>query len=112
MSMIVKYGEKVNHGGNGHALQQQVSEQLRQIVGPSIDSVTVRWDQEQDEQGKTLYTLRISDATGEAQSSFIAEELTSPSDVRLWLLDLWGDLLQTRSNKLVKRILELVEQGE
>ncbi len=108
--MNVTYSEKARQGGRVFTLLQQATKQLEEVLGPSAEQVTVEWDCGPDERGRALYTLRIQDHTGEASTRFAPEELESSSHLRFRLLDLWGDLLQRRSDAQLKRLQQLVQQ--
>jgi hypothetical protein len=110
--MNVRYSEKAKQSGEGYALLQQATNRLEEVLGPSADLVSAEWDRTQDQRGRTLYTLTVSDFTGEASASFTPEELQAPGRLRSRLLALWGDLLQARSDAQVKKLQELVKEGE
>lgn len=110
--MNVIYQDKSKQGADGFGLLQQASKHLEAILGPSAASMSVEWSQSQDARGRTLYTLNLSDAMEQVSASFATEELRSPRRMRLRLLDLWGDLLQARSDAQMKKLQQLVAQGD
>jgi hypothetical protein len=110
--MNVTYRDKVKQRGEGDVLVRQATKRLEEVLGPSAALVSAEWDQTLDERGRIRYVLKISDFSGEVSATFAAEELESPRQVRSRLLDLWGDFLQVRSDTQVKRLQELVKEGE
>ena len=90
--MNVTYRETARQPGEGYSLLQQATEQLKEVLGPSADQVSVEWDRSQDDRGRILYTLTISDQTGEARATFAPGELASPTQMRMRLYRLWGGL--------------------
>lgn len=109
--MSVTYSDKAKQWGEGYALLQQATKRLEDILGPSAGSVAAEWDRGQDERGRILYTLRIADPTGEVGAAFTPQELESPGHLRFRLLDLWGDLLQRHSDAQVRKLQQLVKEG-
>ncbi len=110
--MNVTYQEKVKQGDDGIVRLQQATSRLEEILGPSAALVSAEWSQSQDTRGRTLYTLTLSDFTGRVSASFAPKELRSSHHLRLRLLDLWGDLLQARSDAQMIKLQKLVAQGE
>src|SRR5438105_5463422 len=104
--MNVTYGEKTDHKPE-YALLQEATRRLEEVLGQSADLVAVEWKRGQDERGRLLYTLRLSDFAGAVSATFAPDELRSPSHQRYRLLDLWGDLLQVRSDAQMKKIHQL-----
>jgi hypothetical protein len=109
--MNVTYNDKAKRGEEDNLLQRATS-RLEEVLGPSAGLVTAEWERGQDERGRILYTLKLSDQSGDVSTTFSADELRSPSKVRSRLLELWGDLLQMRSDAQVRKIQQLVTQGE
>jgi hypothetical protein len=64
------------------------------------------WDQIEDNKGRPLYTLRISDGEEVVTASFSPEELVSPTHMRVRLYRLWGDFLQIRNQKQLQALSE------
>jgi hypothetical protein len=110
--MIVEYSEKAKQSGEGYALLLGATKYLEEIVGQPEDPVTAEWDRDEDAGGHAWFTLKLSDFMGSVRSKFAREELAHPINVRMRLRGLWGDLLQARSNALVKKLQELVKEGE
>jgi hypothetical protein len=75
--MNVKYQE-ARQWGEAHSLLQQATKQLEEIVGRSADQVTAEWDRGQDERGRTFFSLKLSDRTGEVTAQFTPKELQHP----------------------------------
>jgi hypothetical protein len=121
--MNVRYGDKVGQGGGGYHFLQEATKRLEEVLGPSTKrleeafgpssgEVTIAWDRSADERGRPRYTLTLSDFTGRVSADFAPAEFASPGHLRYRLLDLWGDLLQRRSEAQVRRLQDLVKQGE
>lgn len=88
----------------GFFLLEQATACLTEVLGPSAEQVRIEWDRMEDACGRAVYTLRLSDWTGEASGNFSLEELRSSSQLRYRLVRLWGDLLQDRSHKQLKAL--------
>ena len=107
--MNVVYQEKANEWGETYALLQQATERLKELLGPSEGLAKAEWGRMADERGCTLYTLRISDFTGEtAETGFTLDELKNPTLMRFRLYRLGGDLLRERNRK---QLQELQQSG-
>jgi len=83
---------------------------LDEVLGNSAALVEAEWSQRQDERGRPLIALRVTDFTGAAETQFIPEELLDTPQLRDRLHWLWGDLLQDRSYKQLQRLRETVQQ--
>src|SRR5712664_1951292 len=101
--MNITYSEKAKQSPDFLYLQQ-ASEQLKEVLGSSADHVSAAWDRTQDNKGRPLYSLRISDSTGEAEAKFAPDELPRPTHLRVRLYRLWGDLLQARSRRQLEEL--------
>ncbi|HJT76798.1 MAG TPA: hypothetical protein VJ739_06310 [Gemmataceae bacterium] len=110
--MTVTYTDKAKQWGEGYALLQEATDRLEEVLGESAGLVSAEWDRTQDARGRVLYRLRLSDFTGQVSATFTHEELQSPGHMRFRLLGLWGDLLQMRSDEQVKKLQQLVGEGE
>jgi hypothetical protein len=108
----VTYSDQTRQRAEDHLLLEQATKSLEKVVGPSAELVSVQWDRGQDERGDTIYRLTISNCTEEVSAAFTPDELRHPSHVRSRLLDLWGDFLQVLSNTQVKKLQQLVMEGE
>ena len=97
--MDVIYSDKLRQGDEKYALLQQVTTRLEEAIGPSANRVKAEWDRTEDERHRPLYTLRISDPTATATTSFAPDELAASPHLRFRLHRLWGDLLQVRSHQ-------------
>lgn len=102
--MNVLYTAKAKQWNEGTALLDQATRRLEEVLGPAADRVTAEWDRAEDQKGRLVYTLRISDWTGSATASFAPDELGSPTHMRVRLNRLWGDLLQARSHKQLEEL--------
>jgi hypothetical protein len=110
--MNVTYQNKAKQWGEGYALLQQATKRLEEVLGPSAELVSAEWTQGQDARGRIIYTLTLSDFTGQVSATFAPEELQSPNHLRIRLLDLCGDLLQARSDAQMKKLKQLVAEGD
>ena len=108
--MNVKYTDETKQPGEALGLLQQATQRLAEVLGSSAEVVNAEWDRGQDERGRPLYTLRLSDFTGAVSARFDPDELRSPN-LRGRFLGLWGDLLQIRSDHQVKKLQQLVREG-
>ncbi|MGH7173702.1 MAG: hypothetical protein ACRELG_25750 [Gemmataceae bacterium] len=104
--MNATYSETTKQGDAELTLLQQATACLEEIIGSSIfvDEVRAEWDRDQDPKGRTLYTLRLSVQAESVSASFTPRELRSPRDLRWRLRELWGDLLQIISHKLLENL--------
>jgi len=105
----VEYSENSKRSNAIPALLQQATKRLEEVLGPSAAWVMVRWDQHGNGNGRSHFTLWISDWTGEVSSSFSSEELRSYSQERYPWLRIWGDLLQVRSHKQLEAVTGAAE---
>lgn len=103
----VRYSDQTRQPGEVSALLDQTISRLEEILGPSAATTEAEWDRTADANGKPVFTLRISDWTGEATASFTPPELAEPNHVRVRLLHLWGELLQERNHRQLRKILAL-----
>jgi hypothetical protein len=78
---------------------QAASQLLQEILGPSAGLVSVHWERAEDDRGRTVITLALSDFTGKAVATFAPEELHERQHLSQRLRRLWGDLLQSRAEK-------------
>jgi hypothetical protein len=110
--MEIRYTDRAREWEPGYSLLQQATAQLEEVIGAPAARVRAEWDRIEDERARPLYTLRISDWTGSAQTRFAPEELTFPAHTRTRLHRLWGDLLQVRSDAQHRKVEELVKELE
>jgi hypothetical protein len=110
--MNVIYTDAAKQWGEGRALLQQANEQLQRVIGRFSEEVSVEWDRGQDERGRTVYTIKLSDDTDEAAASLTPEELRESTHLRSRLRHVWGDLLEARSNRQMKRLQQMVAEME
>ncbi|MBV9122512.1 MAG: hypothetical protein JO112_03990 [Planctomycetes bacterium] len=109
--MVVKFSDKAKQWKEGYYLLERATEHLEEILGPSAGSVSVEWDRREDARGRSQYIVKLSDHTGEVTDAFAPSELELRSHMRYRLLDLWGKLLQRRSDEQMKKLQELVKEG-
>ena len=70
------------------------------------------WDQVEDERGRSLYSLKLSDFSGEVKATFAPDELRKGTHMRYQLARLWSELLRIRSHKLMEALREPFDTGE
>lgn len=108
--MNATYSETTKQEQAELLLLQQATACLEEVIGPSIfiDQLRAEWDQGQDPKGRRLYTLRLSvQAKGVAESvsaSFTPRQLRDRRELHWRLRELWGDLLQAISHKLIENL--------
>lgn len=110
--MNVTYQDKAKHKGEECDLLREATNRLEEVLGPSAALVSAEWSQSQDARGRAFYTLTVADFSGRVSATFAPEELRSPSRLRSRLLDLWGDLLQAHSDAQMKKLQQLVAEGD
>ncbi len=102
--MNVTYSDKARQRNKDIRLLQEATNYLEEVLGQSVGLVQAEWDCTEDENGRILYTLQISDWTGVATAQFTPEELAIRTHMRYLLTRLWGDLLQTRNHKQLEAL--------
>jgi hypothetical protein len=100
--MNVHYSDNVKNSED-YGLLQTLSDLPSKVV-PQTERVRAEWDRKTDPRGKSLYSLRLADASEEAQSAFPIEELRDPLIMHFRLHHLWGDVLQARSHRLLRQL--------
>jgi hypothetical protein len=108
----VVYGEKLRQTEALLVQAQQATRLLEEILGPSAGQVTAEWDRSDDPKGRALMMLRISDWTGAKSTAFDPWELEQPTQLRVRLYRLWGDLLQARNEKQLQELMGTAGEGE
>ncbi len=102
--MNVTYTDKTRQRDKDFPLLQQATSYLETVLARSAGLVQAEWDCTEDENGRALYTLRISDWTGAATAQFTPEELAIRTHVRYLLSRLWDGLLKTRNHKQLEAL--------
>jgi hypothetical protein len=106
-------GASMNHTVNGAlnndpVLRPRVEraiQLLKEIIGPTFDSVVIRWGTTQDASGHPLVSLQLSDFTGASGDlKFSPDELANQEHVRARLYRVWGDVLQSRSHRQLNQL--------
>lgn len=110
--MDLHYTDRAKQWGEGFVLIQQASKRLEEVLGSHSAEVKAEWDRIEDQTGRILYTLRISDWIGSVEVQLDLNDLTIPSVLRIRLYRLWGDLLKFRSDEQRRKVHALVEAGE
>jgi hypothetical protein len=108
--MNIKYPDSVKTPNGDVASLQSVSSQLEQIAGKSAIPASAEWEVIQNPQGNRRYLLKLWDYTGQVAEEFTPAELRSPKEMRGRLIHLWGDMLQVRSHRLLKKLTEGTEE--
>jgi hypothetical protein len=107
--MNVKYSDRVKQGGG--ALLDQAAAVLEEVVGEAAGRVRAEWDQAENGRGRPAYTLRLTDGPEEVTTTFAAEELRAPRELRYRLIRLWGDLLEKRSHRQLKELVSASDEA-
>jgi hypothetical protein len=103
--MKVAFTDKAKQWGEGFALLQHATKRLEEeVVGPSAATAEAKWDRTEDEGGRPLYALTLSDHGVTVREEFTPEELRSDSRMYVELTRLWGDLLQEWSHRLFREL--------
>ena len=84
---------------------------LLDVVGLSGAQVREAWALRKDTNDRPLIHLNLSDFTAQVQDDFEPDELKNPRQMRYRLYRLWGDLLQDRSHKQLKELVEADSSG-
>lgn len=100
--MNVSYSDNIREGAEGVSLLQRATKQMERVLSRSTVPVEVQWASVEDDRGRTLYELKLSDSIGAVSTRFTPGELRSSSDLNYRLLWLHGDLLQNRSHHLLE----------
>jgi hypothetical protein len=77
---------------------RRVSHLLEDVIGPTAGMVKADWSSTEDDRGRLLIDLRISDWTGYVGYRFAPDELENLSHMKIRLHRLWGDLLAVQSH--------------
>lgn len=93
-----------------HREVARATELLESEATPSSDEATADWTLTSDDRGRPVLTLTLSDFMGAVPARFAPDELGDEESLRVRLHRLWGDLLQVRTGKLIRRMQELIRQ--
>ena len=110
--MNVIYSGDVRQVSEDGRLFRRANEFLEEVMRRPSAPVEVQWDRVEDERGRTLYELKLSDWIGSVSSRFTRSELESSSDLNYRIRWLYDDLLQIRSRHLLKVLTSGVESPE
>jgi hypothetical protein len=105
MDENVVYGEQAKKG-EGYLLLEKATAMLKEVLGDSWGQIHVVWDRGEDVRGRGVYTLKLRDFTGEAETQFAPEELAHPTQMRFRLSRAWGNLLQVRNHRQMQQLKE------
>jgi hypothetical protein len=106
------YREGIQQVANHFGLVQKATALLEEVLSQSTEVVTAEWDQGTDALGRPVIILRLSDFAGSVTGTFEPSELDSFKHARSRLRDLYDDLLQIRTGKLLARLLDKDKDGE
>ena len=109
--MNVVYSDRVKQAEEPFELLRQSTGSLKEILGSAQDSVRAQWDRVEDERGCSLYSLKLSDFSGEVEAVFTPDDLRRDdplreADMRFRLARLCGELMRIRSHKLMEALHE------
>jgi hypothetical protein len=107
-AMKVTYTDRVKNWPQGFALLRQATQYLGEALGTAAASVMATWDRRDDQNGRILFILMLSDWTGTYSAVFSPEELQSESQDSYFWHRLWGDFLQDKSHR---QLAELTSGG-
>ncbi len=102
--MNVIYDDKTKAPGEGFKLLQQTTNQLQEFMGSYAQAATVEWDRVGDDNGQSLFKIKLRNPSGEVSTSFDLEELRRPTRVRIDLLHMFGELLKIESHQLLDNL--------
>ena len=90
-----------------YGLAEKANRRLNEIVGEIGREAEAEWDAAEDEKSrKSLVKLTIRDLPEEVRGSFPREDLKDSSMLSLRLAGLWGDLLQARTHRLLRNLMD------
>src|SRR5262249_51570685 len=104
IAMDVRYTDSARNS-EAYPLLQQLTGLLPEVVGAPAERVKVAWDRKTDPRGGSRYSLRLAGSGEEAQADFRVDELQNPLVMHFRLHHLWGDVLQERSHKQLRKML-------
>ncbi|MGH7170548.1 MAG: hypothetical protein ACRELG_09755 [Gemmataceae bacterium] len=109
--MNVEYSDRTKQTEEHFELLLQATARLKETLSAAQDSVRARWDRIEDERGCPLYSLKLSDFSGEVEAAFTPDDLRKgdslrEADMRFRLARLCGELMRIRSHKLMEALRE------
>jgi hypothetical protein len=99
----VIYSDRVKQSPDFSAIEAATLK-LEEIVRRYADEVTAEWDRPDDFRNTKIFTLRLADWSGAATVIITREELQSEQLLRGRQLQVWGDLLQIRSHRILEQM--------
>jgi hypothetical protein len=91
----VTYSERLKQLPALYRLAEQASTHLDNVISQRYAPlISVEWDRTEDERGQPVATLTLKEEGDEVTARLSPRELEDPTDRRIRLLRLWGDLLQ------------------
>src|SRR5438105_4829026 len=78
---------------------------LGEVIGPTAESVNVKWDLAKDARDRPVVHLVLSDFTkARVEAQFAPDELTNEGHLYDRFYKIWGDLLQRRSHQQLDQL--------
>jgi hypothetical protein len=103
---LVSFGDQLQRDKELFSKAQKATASLEEVVGSSAGMTKAEWDRGEDEGGRPLLILRLSDWTGWVSAVFHPRELDSADQMRFRFHRLWGNLLQIRSSRQLQELQE------
>ena len=103
--MQIKVDERIKQNPEWDAAVERASQLLEAELGSAAGRVTVDWSTSQDERGRPVISLKISDPPESIVGRFVPAELANPDRVQARLQRLWGDLLQVRTSQQLQAVI-------
>jgi hypothetical protein len=96
--MQVEKDEAIRNKADLDATVDRATRLLEEQLGPSAAGARAQWTFSQDDRGRDVVGLNLSDWTGSVGYRFAPIELKDEAHMRLRLHRLWGDLLQVSAH--------------
>ena len=103
--MNVNYTDSVKQWPDGYELAQKATNRLKEVLGKSEDKVSAEWGLTVDDRGRQVFSLRLNDPTGESERKITPDDLRETHRTAFHLHRVYGDLLQSGSEKLLKELI-------
>jgi hypothetical protein len=93
---------------------EHATKALEEEIGPASSTVTAEWTLSGANQQLPLIGLEISDGIDSARQQFQRTmiERKPDSSLRIHFIRMWGDLLQERSHRQMKRLNLIIQELE
>ncbi len=90
-------------------LVEQANRRLEEVLGPSASLVCAEWDRGEDSFGREVLVLRLTDSSSSVIATFDSNEMQQPDRLQDRFRRMWGDLLQSRSQRQLEAVLGIGE---